>query len=130
PYGAPDNDWLEVNRDYAARSRSLRLIEANQQLAREVDWDEEDEDFALTILPSDSYVGAVFLTRERSGELEMLVNREGFVPNRAFDNLKDLTRLGIGVVPGQRAAGRQKRRGAPGEGRGAPGATPETDGAG
>ncbi|HEX3517948.1 MAG TPA: ATP-binding protein [Solirubrobacteraceae bacterium] len=109
PYGAPDNDWLEVNRDYAARSRQLRLIEENKQLAEEVNWT-EDDDFALTILPSDSYVGAVLLTRERSGDLEMLVNREGFVPNRAFENLKDLTRLGIDLLTRARAAGRQAKR--------------------
>lgn len=109
PYGAPDNDWLAVNRDYAARRRSLRLIDENRQLADEVDW-RDDEDFALTLLPSDSYVGAVFLTRERSGELEMLVNREGFVPNRAFDNLKDFTRLGIDLLTRARAAGREERR--------------------
>jgi len=109
PYGAPDNDWLEVNRDYAARRRQLRLIEENKQLAEEVQWT-EDDDFALTILPSDSYVGAVLLIRESSGELEMLVNREGFVPNRAFDNLKDLTRLGIDLLTRARAAGRQAKR--------------------
>ncbi len=109
PYGAPDNDWLEINRDYATRSRALSLIAENQQLEEEIDWD-DDEDFALTLLPSDSYVGAIFLTRERSGELEALVNREGFVPNRAFDNLTDLTRLGIGLLTRARAAGRLQKR--------------------
>ena len=109
PYGAPDNDWLEVNRDYASRSRNLRLIDENRRLADEIAWS-EDDNFALTLLPSDSYVGAVFLTREQSGDLEMLVNREGFVPNRAFDNLKDLTRLGIDLLTRARAAGREQRR--------------------
>jgi len=109
PYGDLDNDWLELNRDYAARSRSLRLIEENQQLADEVGWD-EDSDFGLTLVPSDSYVGAVFLVREHSGELEMLVNREGFVPNRAFLNLKDLTRLGTDLLTRARAAGRLEKR--------------------
>ena len=109
PYGDPDNDWLKINRDYAARSRALRLIAENQQLEKEVQWD-EDEDFGLTIAPSDTYVGAVFLTRERSGDLEMLVNREGFVPNRAFYNLKDLTRLGTDLLTRARAAGRQHQR--------------------
>jgi signal transduction histidine kinase len=109
PYGNPDNDWLEINRDYAARSRGLRLIAENQQLEGEVQWG-EDSDFGLTIAPSDAYVGAVFLTREESGDLEMLVNREGFVPNRAFYNLKDLTRLGTDLLTRARAAGRQHQR--------------------
>jgi signal transduction histidine kinase len=110
PYGSPDNDWLETNRDYAARSRKLRLVEENRRLASEINWDDEDDDAALTILPADSYVGAICLTRERSGELEMLVNREGFVPNRAFANLKDLTRLGTSVLTRARAAGRLEKR--------------------
>jgi signal transduction histidine kinase len=109
PYGASDNDWLEVNRDYVARRRALRLIDANRQLAEQVQWN-EDDDFALTILPSDSYVGAVFLLREDNGALQMLVNREGFVPNRAFENLKDLTRLGVDLLTRVRAAGREQKR--------------------
>jgi signal transduction histidine kinase len=109
PYGATDNDWLELNRDYAARSRALRLIDENRQLATEVEWS-DDSDAGLTILPSDSYVGAVFLVREQSGRLEMLVNREGFVPNRAFSNLKDITRLGINLLARARAAGSQAQR--------------------
>lgn len=109
PYGAIDNDWLEINRDYAARSRALRLIDENRRLAAEVEWS-DDSDAGLTILPSDSYVGAVFLVREQSGQLEMLVNREGFVPNRAFSNLKDITRLGINLLARARAAGRQEQR--------------------
>lgn len=111
PYGAMDNDWLEVNRDYAARSRALRLIDENRQLAADVEWS-DDSDVGLTILPSDSYVGAVFLVREQSGQLEMLVNREGFVPNRAFSNLKDITRLGVNLLARARAAGRQEQRAA------------------
>jgi signal transduction histidine kinase len=109
PYGESDNDWLEINRDYAARRRQLRLIDENQQLAEELRLS-DDDDFALTLLPSDSYVGAVLLTRERSGDLEMLVNREGFVPNGAFDSLKALTRLGIDLLTRARAAGRQAQR--------------------
>ena len=109
PYGAIDNDWLEINRDYVARSRALTLIDENRQLADEVQWS-EDSEAGLTILPSDSYVGAVFIVREQSGQLEMLVNREGFVPNRAFSNLKDLTRLGINLLARARAAGRQEQR--------------------
>jgi len=109
PYGSPENDWLEINRDYASRSRAIQVIAENQQMVEEVDLD-DDVDSGLTLLPSDTYLGAIFLTRERSGELEALVNREGFVPNRAFANLKDLTRLGIGLLIRARAAGRLEKR--------------------
>ena len=110
PYGERDNDWLQINRDYAARKRKLRVFEEREELVSEMEWDEEDQDLALTLLPADSYLGAIFLTRERSGELEMLVNREGFVENAAFDNLVHLTRLGIAVLTRSRAAGRLGRR--------------------
>ncbi|HVO55257.1 MAG TPA: ATP-binding protein [Solirubrobacterales bacterium] len=109
PYGAPDNDWLEINRTYAARKGALELLEANQLLEEEIG-DADEDDTGLTLLPSDSYLGAVFLTRERSGQLEALVNREGFVPNRAFYNLRDLTGLGITLLTRARAAGRLEKR--------------------
>jgi len=125
PYGSPENDWLEINRDYASRSRAIRVIEENQQMVEEVDLD-DDEDSGLTLLPSDTYLGAIFLTRERSGELEALVNREGFVPNRAFANLKDLTRLGIGLLIRARAAGRLEKREAAKAARNKPKETPGT----
>lgn len=110
PYGAPDNDWLQINRDYAARKRKLRAFEGRDDLAAEMGWGDEDDDLALTLLPADSYIGAIFLTRERSGELEMLVNREGFVENEAFANLVQLTHLGISVLVRARGAGRLRRR--------------------
>jgi signal transduction histidine kinase len=109
PYGEPENDWLAINRDYAARRRTLRLIDENRRLAEQVGWTEE-EDLGLTLQPSDSYAGAVFLLREHSGGLEMLVNREGFVPNVAFENLRVLTRLGIDLLTRARAAGREQKR--------------------
>jgi signal transduction histidine kinase len=110
PYGEQFNDWLQINRQYAARSRKLEVFEEREELASEMGWTEEDRDLALTLLPADSYVGAIFLTRERSGDLEMLVNREGFVENEAFANLVDLTRIGISVLARARAAGRLPRR--------------------
>jgi signal transduction histidine kinase len=107
PYGSRENDWLEINRDYVARSREL--TERSRQAAEELGLG-EDRDLGLTGLPSDSYVGAIFLTRESSGDLEMLVNREGFVPNSAFENLQALTRLGVDLLTRARAAGRQTIR--------------------
>ena len=107
PYGSRENDWLEINRAYVARSRELSDV--SERAAKDLGLG-EDRDLGLTALPSDSYVGAVFLTRERSGNLEMLVNREGFVPNGAFESLRDLTRLGVDLLTRARAAGRQSLR--------------------
>lgn len=112
PYGSPDNDWLQINRDYAARRRTLERLEQHEDFLAELMGDEEDDDpnAALTILPVDSYVGAVFLTRERSGDLEMLVNREGFVDNEAFESLYRFVRLGVDLLTRARAAGREHVR--------------------
>lgn len=112
PYGSPENDWLEINRDYAARRRTLERLDEHEDFLAELLGDEveDDRNAALTILPVDSYVGAVFLTRERSGELEMLVNREGFVDNEAFENLHRFVRLGVDLLTRARAAGREKVR--------------------
>jgi signal transduction histidine kinase len=112
PYGSPDNDWLRINRDYAARKRTLETLLSHTDFIADLLGDEEDEDrnAALTILPVDSYVGAVFLTREQSGDLEMLVNREGFVDNEAFANLQHLVRLGVDLLTRARAAGREEVR--------------------
>lgn len=114
PYGSPDNDWLEINRDYAARRRTLESLEEHEDFVADLLGDEADDDrnAALTILPVDSYVGAVFLTRERSGGLEMLVNREGFVDNEAFENLHRFVRLGVDLLTRARAAGREPVRAA------------------
>jgi signal transduction histidine kinase len=112
PYGSPDNDWLQINRDYVARRRTLESLASHTDFVADLLGDEHDEDrnAALTILPVDSYVGAVFLTREDSGDLEMLVNREGFVDNEAFANLQHLVRLGVDLLTRARAAGREEVR--------------------
>lgn len=112
PYGSPDNDWLQINRDYVARRRTLESLTSHTDFVADLLGDEQDEDrnAALTILPVDSYVGAVFLTREESGNLEMLVNREGFVDNEAFANLQRLVRLGVDLLTRARAAGREEVR--------------------
>lgn len=110
PYGEAGDDWLELDADYKRRSRTLRFLE---------DFDVEgegqiDEDEALSILGKEAYFGAAFLTQERSPGLRMLVNREGFVPDAAFDALRAIIRVGIDfsvrVRAGVSAQKRQQRR--------------------
>jgi signal transduction histidine kinase len=80
PYGEPGNDWLSLDLDYTRRSRDLN------------------------VLSNRSYFGAVFLTQERGPSLKMLVNREGFVPDAAFESLREIVRRGIALSTRLRAA--------------------------
>lgn len=109
PYGEPRDDWLGITADYAGRSTSsLELLE------RVPDADEPQEKEGLVVLPQTAYVGAVFLTDRKSGGLQMVVNREGFVPGPVTAHLTDLVRTGIDLSTRIRARysveRRQKRR--------------------
>lgn len=108
PYGEPSDDWLEIDADYRKRVRTLRFLDEVP------DSTATDEDEALVFLPKTSYFGAVFLTQRRAGSLRMLVNREGFIPDAAYDALTKLVRIGIDLSVRVRAAAglplREKRR--------------------
>lgn len=108
PYGDPGDDWLEIDRDYTQRNRSLRFLsEADLDLSR---FGSEDADFGLTALRNSSYFGAVFLTGCGASELSMLVNREGFIPNSSFMSLQRIVRVGIDLSVRARAFETQESR--------------------
>src|SRR5262249_34324036 len=71
---------------------------------------ETDEDAFLSILPNRNYYGAVFLTEKGAPSLQMLVNREGFVPDAAYDSLVTLLRVGIDLTTRARAAATHEKR--------------------
>lgn len=101
PYGERANDWLQLDRSYTERSRtSPYLKEFGFATAEQI----EDEDAFLSILPNRSYYGCVFLTEAGAPHLQMLVNREGFIPNESFDSIAKLVRLGIDLSVRARAA--------------------------
>jgi signal transduction histidine kinase len=108
PYGEPGDDWLEIDADYTARSRSLRyLTDADLDLTR---FGAGDEDVGLLALRNSSYFGAVFLTRDGTPDLEMLVNREGFVPSGSFQSMQRIVRTGIDLSVRVRAFEKQEGR--------------------
>jgi signal transduction histidine kinase len=108
PYGDAGDDWLEIDFDYAQRSRALRFLdEASLDLSR---FGERDEDVGLLALRNTSYFGAVFLTRDGTPQLEMLVNREGFIPNASFLSLQRIIRVGIDLSARVRAFEKQPVR--------------------
>jgi len=100
PYGEPSDDWLEIDADYRKRGRTLRFLDEVPESTA------TDEDEALVFLPKTSYFGAAFLTQALSGSLRMLVNREGFIPDAAYDHLKTLVRIGVDLSVRVRAAAR------------------------
>jgi signal transduction histidine kinase len=108
PFGEAGNDWLEIDRDNVRRGRSLRYLEDTQ-------FDKnrngrKDEDEGLSQLSNSSYFGAVFLTQQGNPKLEMLVNREGFIPNAAFISLHKIIRVGIDLTVRIRASERRQIR--------------------
>lgn len=105
PYG--DDDWLSIDVDYAGRARQLAILQ-DSPLAREVE--DADPDEGLTRLPHINYFGGVFLTQERAPTLRVLVNREGFVPEAAYDTLVHLVRTGVDLCTRVRAASNLKER--------------------
>ena len=95
PYGELRNDWLGLDAAYVRRS-AKKEEEDNE--------DGVDDDGvaasrkALWWLNNTNYFGAVFLTAERSGGLQQLVNREGFVPNEAYDAIVTIVRQGLDLA--------------------------------
>ena len=109
PYGEARNDWLELDADYRRRSRILSSLQ-DGAFAESFTEQDEDRDAPLTILGNNSYSGAVFLTQAGATSLRMLVNREGFVPEAAFDTLTNLVRKGVDLSTRVRASAKFSTR--------------------
>jgi signal transduction histidine kinase len=107
PYGERANDWLSLDRDYSERARKSSWLEAVEIPDLTM---EGDEDTFLSILPNRNYYGGVFLTEKGAPSLQMLVNREGFVPDAAYDALVTLLRVGIDLTTRARAAATHEKR--------------------
>ena len=109
PYGEPNNDWLSLDADYKSRPRTLSLLNDLGLQSAQGDVDE-----GLLFLGNRSYFGAVFLTTSRTPGLQMLINREGFVPDPSLDALVQILRTSLYLSVRVRAAAkiesRQKRR--------------------
>ncbi len=104
PYGEPLDDWLSIDATYTNRHKTLTYLS-------EVGFEEpEDKQEALSYLRNRSYFGAVFLTLSNSASLQMLVNREGFIPGEGYENLVRIVRTGIDLSVRVRAAANRPER--------------------
>jgi len=106
PYGDRRDDWLGLEADYRSRGAGhlSRLLKLKHDLPR------GDEREALAVQGSGAYLGAVFLHRETSSELEMLVNREGFLPGPGLDFLADWCRVATDLIVRLGYAARQPKQ--------------------
>jgi signal transduction histidine kinase len=109
PYGEDADDWLSLTRDTSDRSHKLRFLTDSSAPGKLEEVDKE----GLLLLPNKHYFGGVFLTANRAGSLQMLVNREGFVPDAAFDLMVTLVRRGIDLATRVRAAAKAAASSAP-----------------
>ena len=99
PYGERGDDWLRIDADYTHRREPFELGGFQGQVLGEP---VEKETFSR--LANSSYYGGVFLTDTGSSMLDMLVNREGFIPDQGFEHLKELLRRGIDLSVRLRAS--------------------------
>ena len=105
PYGEPKDDWLSIDADYTRRPRQLEVLKDFGLSAGTI-----DPDIGLVRVPSNNFFGAIFLTQKHCPEMQLLINREGFVPGTSFDTLVQLMRLGVDFLSRERAAASFERR--------------------
>lgn len=94
PYGDDGNDWLDLKERYHQRSRSVPKLSGLD----EPDEIETGEDAGLKRLKEENFIGGVFLHQDTADSLKMVVNREGFVPNDAFEEIRRIVKNGINLV--------------------------------
>lgn len=94
PYGEPSDDWLLLSYDYRNRAGGF-LPRLGSDFDDVFAGDKKEE---LVIQGNPAYFGGVFLTHEGAPGLQMLVNREGFLPGPAMDFLRERIRVGTDML--------------------------------
>lgn len=108
PYGEPGDDWLEVDRAVTDRVRRPK-DEDIARLASSI-FAQALEGAGLSLLPNKHYYGGVFLTSGGAPGLQMLVNREGFVPSPAFESIAKTVRSALWLATYQMKSGRKRAK--------------------
>ena len=93
PYGDSSNDWLGLDRDYRSRTATeLGRLRAYED--PHFGLPKGDKGEGMVLQGTNAFFGAVFLTREGAADLQMLVNREGFLPSKKLDFIAEMIGLG------------------------------------
>lgn len=92
PYGEPGDDWLRLDRDYAARKASI-VDKRVETIADSLGL--SSRDVGLLRPRNDNLLGRVFLYRDQDHSLQVKINREGFVDSPQYQQLITLLRLSI-----------------------------------
>jgi signal transduction histidine kinase len=95
PYGDARDDWLGLEQTYLSRAKR-RLTSLSRLDDDGIPSGYEDEE--LRFQGNQAFMGGLFLHRSSSTGLEMLVNREGFLPGAAFDFIVDWTRVTVDLI--------------------------------
>ncbi len=97
PYGDPGDDWLNLDED-----RGRRLDATPEPLSRELD---AAPGRPMLHLPGNNQLfGNVHLSRTANPSLRQTVNRERFIENAAFGELKSFVRMGVNWMTVEYAA--------------------------
>lgn len=95
PYGDPRDDWLDLERSYKSRA-GRRLISLSNLDSNDLPEGLANEE--LVLQGNAAYMGGIFLQRSSSPGLEMLINREGFLPGPEFDFVIHWTRVATDLI--------------------------------
>jgi signal transduction histidine kinase len=95
PYGDATDDWLGLERTYKSRA-ARELISLSKLDQTDLPAGLETEE--LVVQGNAAYMGAVFLHRSTSPELDMLVNREGFLPGAGLDFVAQWLRVTTDLI--------------------------------
>ncbi len=102
PYGSARNDWLGIDADYTRRARLGEDDDSFDGVSAPLEKPSSDE--RVYVRPGSSYFGGVFLLDASSHGLEMVVNREGYLPNQAFESMQAIVRRGVDLSVRVRAS--------------------------
>jgi signal transduction histidine kinase len=93
PYGDPGDDWLEL--DKAKAGRNQRIVDlAEGQTLSQIEESLSGRPWLLT--PGNNQLfGAVMVSQQQHGGLEINISRDRLVENEVFENLRRFVQIGI-----------------------------------
>lgn len=103
PYGFGDDDWLKISQDTAKSERDWRsnIMNSNKKFEMEPEVYSAPSRNPMLNLPNfHQLVGAVFVESgaEKKSDLTPSMDRQGYLENKAFQDLFEIVRAGIEML--------------------------------